>query len=286
MCITGNQQHTMTPPTPTPAIRKRPVDAGGEIVVRKKKRPAHKAARGPVIDAVPLAMALPAAVRAAKGDQMTVPEEPPWIRKILFYRLGLRYDLPVVFVETKTVTRTDLDPHQNRFRLAALGVQLRFRPFLSYDEAVASSFIQPPPPPEGEQQLSPPPPPPPPAQAEEENGEEGKGKKKRGRMHGGMPVTVVHLQGGAKELLLTRWDSSGAAVVKGEGYMNFIVGKCGLREKDVVTVWAFKERGFGLFGATIPESPFYIVIAGGSGNCALAPPPPAPVAQDPAALIA
>uniref|UniRef100_J3MRW3 Uncharacterized protein n=1 Tax=Oryza brachyantha TaxID=4533 RepID=J3MRW3_ORYBR len=88
-------------------------------------------------------------------------------------------------------------------------------------------------------------------------------KKRKGRDHGGLPVTLgtlVHLRGGIKQLLLTRWDSSGAAIIKGEGYLDFIA-RCGLMEKDVVHVWAFKQREFRIFGATYPEKPLYMVIA-------------------------
>ncbi|KAF0900910.1 hypothetical protein E2562_036916 [Oryza meyeriana var. granulata] len=141
------------------------------------------------INSVPIAAVVPAPAGEVPGD-------PTWIRKILFCRLGLRYDLPVVFIEEKTVTRTDLDPHQNRFRLACGGVEHRLLPFLTHDEA----------------------------------------------------------------LLLTRWDSSGAAIIKGEGYLDF-VARCDLMEKDVVHVWVFKQREFRLFGVTYPESPLYIVVA-------------------------
>jgi hypothetical protein len=49
------------------------------------------------------------------------------------------------------------------------------------------------------------------------------------------------------ELQLTRWKSSRAFVVKGEGYMKFI-SRCGFKENDVVEIWAFKQRAFRYFG--------------------------------------
>ncbi|KAB8108027.1 hypothetical protein EE612_043293 [Oryza sativa] len=259
--------------------RKRLLVAGGageEDRLRGKKRAAAGAlvpyvaaalASAP-IDAVPLAAVAPASSSSLAAGE--VPNEPSWIRKIVFYRLGLPYDLPLVFIEEKTVTRTDLDSHQNRFRLACGGVGRSLIPMLTRREAIAASFLRKE---EDEAQaagLTPP-------QPEENNRR--KKKKKKGRSHGGLPVTLVHLRGGMKRLLLTRWDSSGAAIIKGEGYLDFIA-RCGIKEKDVVHVWAFKQQGFRLFGATYPPGPLYILIAG-TARLAAPPPPQPPVAQSP-----
>uniref|UniRef100_A0A0E0LTD3 Uncharacterized protein n=1 Tax=Oryza punctata TaxID=4537 RepID=A0A0E0LTD3_ORYPU len=282
--------------------------AGEEDRLRGKKRAAACGAGGALvpyvasapIDAVPLAAVAPASSSVAAGE---VPNEPSWIRKIVFYRLRLRYDLPLVFIEEKTVTRTDLDSHQNRFRLACGGVGRSLIPMLTRDEAIAASFLHK----EEEEDQEPAGTPPPPQpdqnntagvvveqqQEEEKELEEGQlpdvetttaggRKKKKGRTHGGLPVTLVHLRGGVKQLLLTRWDSSGAAIIKGEGYLDFI-GRCGIMEKDVVHVWAFKQQEFRLFGATYPPGPLYILIAGTAPRHRLAAPPP--VAQSPAGQL-
>lgn len=279
--------------------RKRLLVAGGageEDRLRGKKRAAAgalvpyvaAASASAPIDAVPLAAVAPASSSSLAAGE--VPNEPSWIRKIVFYRLGLPYDLPLVFIEEKTVTRTDLDSHQNRFRLACGGVGRSLIPMLTRREAIAASFLRKeedeaqaagltPPQPESdtavavaEQQQQ---------QEEEETAGPGgrKKKKKKGRSHGGLPVTLVHLRGGMKRLLLTRWDSSGAAIIKGEGYLDFIA-RCGIKEKDVVHVWAFKQQGFRLFGATYPPGPLYILIAG-TARLAAPPPPQPPVAQSP-----
>uniref|UniRef100_R7WAM5 Uncharacterized protein n=1 Tax=Aegilops tauschii TaxID=37682 RepID=R7WAM5_AEGTA len=78
---------------------------------------------GETIKAVPLAAAAPKE-RA----------EPPGIRapKGLLAHLSLRIDLPVHFIDEKTVTATDVDPQQNRFRLPIDGVMRNLRPVLSH----------------------------------------------------------------------------------------------------------------------------------------------------------
>uniref|UniRef100_A0A0E0N0N4 Uncharacterized protein n=2 Tax=Oryza TaxID=4527 RepID=A0A0E0N0N4_ORYRU len=286
------------------------------------------------IRAVPLAAA--AAARRKEADDQAAaapPAEPAWIRKILLERLGLTYDQPVVFIARKTVTRTDLDPHQNRFRLPIFGVERRLLPMLTVDEAKEANLVEndeekgvprPRPRPkkkrrtekgsvvvaataaadgelqkpqgttpetnvEGEDQAPPRPKPVPKkkkrrtekgsvdvADGEQQQQQKGREKEPRkkaqGKDHGGVPVTVLHLSGAMKELRLVLWDSSHGTIIKGTGYMDFIAGT-GLREHDAVQIWAFKRRGFRLFGATVPESRFYLVIVGGSWRPLEAPPP-------------
>uniref|UniRef100_A0A0D3ESF0 Uncharacterized protein n=1 Tax=Oryza barthii TaxID=65489 RepID=A0A0D3ESF0_9ORYZ len=276
----------------------------------------------------PLAAVAPSCDAAAAP-----PAEPAWIRKILLERLGLTYDQPVVFIARKTVTRTDLDPHQNRFRLPIFGVERRLLPMLTVDEAKEANLVEndeekgvprPRPRPkkkrrtekgsvvvaataaadgelqkpqgttpetnvEGEDQAPPRPKPVPKkkkrrtekgsvdvADGEQQQQQKGREKEPRkkaqGKDHGGVPVTVLHLSGAMKELRLVLWDSSHGTIIKGTGYMDFIAGT-GLREHDAVQIWAFKRRGFRLFGATVPESRFYLVIVGGPWRPLEAPPP-------------
>uniref|UniRef100_A0A0E0C5Z2 TF-B3 domain-containing protein n=1 Tax=Oryza meridionalis TaxID=40149 RepID=A0A0E0C5Z2_9ORYZ len=281
------------------------------------------------IRAVPLAAA--AAPRKEADDQAAAapPAEPAWIRKILLERLGLTYDQPVVFIARKTVTRTDLDPHQNRFRLPIFGVERRLLPMLTLDEAKEANLVEndeekgvprPRPRPkkkrrtekgrvvaadgelqkpqgttpetnvEGEDQAPPRPKPVPKKkkrrtekgsvdvadgeqqQQQQEATVKEPRKKAQGKDHGGVPVTVLHLSGAMRELRLVLWDSSHGTIIKGTGYMDFIAGT-GLREHDAVQIWAFKRRGFRLFGATVPESRFYLVIVGGSWRPLEASPP-------------
>lgn len=296
--------------------------------------PVRGAHRRPAHTRRPLAAA--AARRKEADDQAAAapPAEPAWIRKILLERLGLTYDQPVVFIARKTVTRTDLDPHQNRFRLPIFGVERRLLPMLTVDEAKEANLVEndeekgvprPRPRPkkkrrtekgsvvvaataaadgelqkpqgtttpetnvEGEDQAPPRPKPVPKkkkrrtekgsvdvADGEQQQQQKGREKEPRkkaqGKDHGGVPVTVLHLSGAMKELRLVLWDSSHGTIIKGTGYMDFIAGT-GLREHDAVQIWAFKRRGFRLFGATVPESRFYLVIVGGSWRPLEAPPP-------------
>ncbi|BAS73652.1 Os01g0675400 [Oryza sativa Japonica Group] len=215
------------------------------------------------IRAVPLAAAAAARRKEADDQAAAAPSaEPAWIRKILLERLGMTYDQPVVFIARKTVTRTDLDPHQNRFRLPIFGVERRLLPMLTVDEAKEANLV------ENDEEKGVPRPRPRPKKKRRTE----KGSKAQGKDHGGVPVTVLHLSGAMKELRLVLWDSSHGTIIKGTGYMDFIAGT-GLREHDAVQIWAFKRRGFRLFGATVPESRFYLVIVGGSWRPLEAPPP-------------
>uniref|UniRef100_N1R327 Uncharacterized protein n=1 Tax=Aegilops tauschii TaxID=37682 RepID=N1R327_AEGTA len=82
-----------------------------------------------------------------------------------------------------------------------------------------------------------------------------------GKKHGGLPVVVCNVHAGTKELQLTQWESSHVNIIKGEGYLDFIT-RCCFEEKDVVEIWAFKERHFQLFGVDMCRaSPLYVVLA-------------------------
>uniref|UniRef100_A0A8I6WFH2 Uncharacterized protein n=1 Tax=Hordeum vulgare subsp. vulgare TaxID=112509 RepID=A0A8I6WFH2_HORVV len=207
---------------------------------------------GEPINAMPLAARAPMA-RA----------EPPGLRAqngLLAY-LGLRINLPVHFIDDKTVTVTDVDPQQNRFRLPINAVMRNLRPILSQLDREASNLVHVgAPKPRVQKQLLPKVP-----------GE--KTKKRKGREHGGLPVLVIERNAGIRELQLTRWESSGVCVIKGEGYMDFI-NSSGFRVDDVVEIWAFKEKTLRLFGTDIrPESPLYVLL---TKKVQMLPPPPPP----------
>ncbi|KAI4999682.1 hypothetical protein ZWY2020_004271 [Hordeum vulgare] len=88
----------------------------------------------------------------------------------------------------------------------------------------------------------------PPIEEEElQQGRIQKRKKKQGKKHDGLPVVVCNVHAGTKQLQLTRWETSHGNIIKGEGYLDFITRSC-FKEKDVVEIWAFKERRFHLFG--------------------------------------
>jgi hypothetical protein len=177
-----------------------------------------------------------------------VRDEPPWLRKGLLPYLGLhRSDLPVHFIAEKTVTATDLDRHQHRFHLPSEAVLRNLLPVLSTLERKAANLLDEdaPRPPRLPKQPKVP-------------GE--KRAKRPGKKHGGLPVLVIEPNAGIRELQLSRWDSSGVIVVKGEGYPGFI-DNCGFKEDDVVEIWAFKERYFRLFGVDLcQESPLFLLI--------------------------
>ncbi|CAD6230276.1 unnamed protein product [Miscanthus lutarioriparius] len=189
-------------------------------------------------------------------------EEPPCLRRHFLVALGLRADLPVHFIDDKYVTSTDLDSHQNRFRIPSNGVERRLRPLLNPQELDAASLLHDPCPvprtkrPRLELQLAGPPPEPQNNGAAEGQGEQLppgrkiKKPKKKGKVHGGLRVKLVSLAAGAKELQMSRWESSRGTIVKGEGYLDFIRG-CGFRETDAVEIWAFVQRRFHLFGADV-----------------------------------
>ncbi|KAM3390632.1 hypothetical protein ACQJBY_012313 [Aegilops geniculata] len=213
---------------------------------------------GEPIKAVPLIATAPK-VRA----------EPPGIRApdgLLPY-LRLRVDLPVHFIDEKNVTATDVDPQQNRFRLPIDGVMHNLRPVLSHLDRWAANLVHV----EAPRPRLP--------KLPKVPGE--KTKKRRGREHGGLPVLVIERYAGIRELQLTRWESSGVCVIKGEGYMDFI-NNCGFSVGDVVEIWAFNQKALRLFGVDIyqegyQESPLYILFI---KKGQLLPPPRALVVSD------
>ncbi|CAD6237490.1 unnamed protein product [Miscanthus lutarioriparius] len=193
-------------------------------------------------------------------------EEPPCLRRHFLLALGLRADLPVHFIDAKCLTATDLDPHQNRLRIPRDGTIHRLRPLLTPAELHdANLFFLPDPAPkpkrrsagkqQQQQQQSA-------AEAEPQNDgasasssaaaetetKKIKKPKAKGKVHGGLRVRLVNLDAGAKDLLLSRWESSRGTIVKGEGYLDFIRDQCGFKAKDAVEVWAFVQRRFRIFG--------------------------------------
>ncbi|RCV26711.1 hypothetical protein SETIT_5G268300v2 [Setaria italica] len=176
-------------------------------------------------------------------------EEPPCLRKHFLRGLGLRADLAVHFIDDKHLTGTDLDPHQNRFRLPRDGAVHRLRPLLTLAELHAANLLFLPDPkprtPKNKKQRTEPP-----QDGAAAEGKKIKKPKAKGKVHGGLRVNLVGLAAGAKELLLSRWDSNHATVVKGEGYLDFI-RRCGFREGDAVEIWAFVQRRVRLFGKDV-----------------------------------
>nr|CAB3473868.1 unnamed protein product [Digitaria exilis] len=179
-------------------------------------------------------------------------EAPPCLRSHFLHWLGLRDDVPVHFIADKILTDTDLNPHQNRFRIPRDGVIHPLLPLLTPTEITQANLLNDPPPPR------------PPrakkpsngaavADAEGNGGPSGKKVKKpkaKGKVHGGLRVKLVDLMAGAKELLMSRWHSSRGTVVKGEGYLDFI-RRCSFRKKDAVEIWAFVQRRVRLFGSDL-----------------------------------
>ncbi|KAF7037488.1 hypothetical protein CFC21_047849 [Triticum aestivum] len=193
----------------------------------------------PPVDAAPI-KAVPLSAVAPRA-------EPAWIRPHFDLRLDLALDLAVHFIDEKVLTATDLDPQQNRFRLPTAGVLRSLRPILSPEELDAASIPR-----EGAS-----------AAPREEELQQGriKRKKRQGKKHGGLPVVVCNVHAGTKALQLTQWESSHVNIIKGEGYLDFI-NRCCFEEKDVVEIWAFKERHFHLFGVDMCRaSPLYVVLA-------------------------
>ncbi|KAK3138890.1 hypothetical protein QOZ80_5AG0374760 [Eleusine coracana subsp. coracana] len=212
------------------------------------------------------------------APQLSSPlHEPPCLRGHVLHALGLRGDLPMHFIDKKTVTSTDLDAHQNRFRLPTEGVLERLRPLLTLEELHAANLLYDPEPraKKPKQQLLPAPP------ETSSSSEKVVKKKRRGRVHGGLPVRMVDLAAGASwELRLSRWESSHGTIVKGEGYLDFI-RRCSFKENDDVEIWAFKQHYFRNFGVTMCcDSVLHLFIVrkdSAPKTCRYCPPPPAPV---------
>jgi hypothetical protein len=216
------------------------------------------------INAVPLNAIAPRLRQQAPPALININrEEPPCLRNHVLRDLGLREDLAVHFIHEKRVTDTDLDAHQNRFRIPSDGALRRLRPILTVDELDSANLLYDPaslPKQQPEPEL--------------ENGDaiadqdgNKKKRKRRGKVHGGLPVKLVDLAAGASgELLLSRWSSSHGTIVKGGGYMDYI-RRCSFKEHDVVEIWAFKQRAFRLLGKTIfEESPLHVLIVKKDGK--------------------
>jgi hypothetical protein len=201
-----------------------------------------KAAGSEPIDAVPLNAIAPRRRRLRLRRPLPAApvhrEAPPCLRAHILPALGLRDAAEVRFIHEKRVTSTDLDPHQNRFRIPTDGALRRLRPLLTLDELDAANLLYDP------AAAA--------AQHQEPEPEPGKKRRKRqGMVHGGLPVRLVDLAAGPSgELLLSRWSSSHGTIVKGSGYMDY-VRRCSFKENDVVEIWAFKQREFRLLGKTI-----------------------------------
>jgi hypothetical protein len=176
-------------------------------------------------------------------------EAPPCLRRHFLEALGLRADLPVHFIHDKRVSKTDLDGHQSRFRIPQDGVERHLRPILSPQELEAANLL------EGPRRR------PRGQQPEPQDGNNRRTTaKKKGKAHGGLPVMLVDLNAGAKELRLSRWDSSQGTIVKGEGYLQFI-RQCTFKEGDDVAIWAFVQRRFRLFGVDVwDDSLLHILV--------------------------
>ncbi|KAG2590751.1 hypothetical protein PVAP13_5NG429800 [Panicum virgatum] len=188
-------------------------------------------------------------------------EEPPCLRKHFLAELGLRADLPVHFIAEKLVTSTDLDGHQNRFRIPSDGVERRLRAILTPRELHDANLLHAPPPmprkrPRHEQLAAD-------AAAEGEQrppaGKKAKKPKRKGKVHGGLRMKLVDLAAGARELRMSRWESSRGTIVKGEGYLDF-VRRCSFKERDAVEIWAFVQRRVRLFGSVLCDDSLLHVL--------------------------
>ncbi|CAD6341133.1 unnamed protein product [Miscanthus lutarioriparius] len=91
---------------------------------------------GTILDVAPI-NTLPPLLRLPAAGR----EEPPCLRRHFLVALGLRADLPVHFIDDKYVTSTDLDSHQNRFRIPSNGVERHLRPLLNPQELYAASLL-------------------------------------------------------------------------------------------------------------------------------------------------
>ncbi|CAM0953596.1 unnamed protein product [Alopecurus aequalis] len=133
--------------------------------------------------------------------------EPSWIRGNLLPHLELPADLPVHFIDERTVKASDLDARQSNFRLPISGVMHNLRPILTAKELQAAN-LQP--------------------------------EQRHGGRQPSLPVQVVDARAGIVELQMTTHGGV-RTCLKGEGYMDFIT-ECSFTVGDVVQIWAFKPR--------------------------------------------
>ncbi|RLM91297.1 hypothetical protein C2845_PM08G21850 [Panicum miliaceum] len=156
------------------------------------------------ISAIPLQLPPPPPPLAGR-------EAPPCLRRHFLEALGLRADLPVHFIDEKFVTSTDLDPHQNRFRIPGAGVKRHLRAILTSRELDEANLLRDPTPRSRTRQAHPAPPPSEPrnvaAEGDQPPGKKIKKPKRKGKVHGGLSVKLVDPHAGAKELLMSRWES-------------------------------------------------------------------------------
>jgi len=173
----------------------------------------------------------------------------------------------VHFIDEKLVTTTDLDPHQNRFRIPGAGVKRRLRAILTPGELLEANLLRGDPAPRSrarrQGQPAPPPPEPRNAAAKGEQrppaGKKAKKPKRKGKVHGGLRMKLVDLAAGARELRMSRWESSRGTIVKGEGYLDF-VRRCSFKERDAVEIWAFVQRRVRLLGAVLCDDSLLHVL--------------------------
>ena len=71
--------------------------------------------------------------------------------------------------------------------------------------------------------------------------------------------SLVDLATGARELRMSRWESSRGTIVKGEGYLDF-VRRCSFKERDAVEIWAFVQRRVRLLGAVLCDDSLLHVL--------------------------
>ncbi|KAJ1262711.1 hypothetical protein BS78_09G130900 [Paspalum vaginatum] len=272
-------------PIPTTPRRARPsTDAGSEVPYDADVQPVNAVpAAGPVvpyhhvaepadaepINAVPLNAIAPLQQPRPAPPPAQDREEPPCLRTRILPALRLRADLPACFLGEKRVTDTDLNRQQNRFRIPTDGLRY-LRAILTPEELQAANLLHDPAPrPRKTTRREPEPQPGNEAQQGEQQQQQAR-RKKAGKVHGGYAVRLVDLAAGASGvLLLSRWDSSGGTVVKGEGYMEFI-RRCSFKVNDVVEIWAFKQRRcpFPIFKTIMcDESVLYFLLVKKGADC-------------------
>ncbi|KAG0466736.1 hypothetical protein HPP92_018316 [Vanilla planifolia] len=152
------------------------------------------------------------------------PDKPRWARRVA----GQHKAHDVWYLFKKKITSSDVHKHQHRLLIGKSDIYDRLLPAMSEEEKKAASF--PNHPGAGIRRHRP----------DHLAGGE-RGPREVGRNHGGLEVMVYDQRGQGCRLLLTRWDGSGAAVLKGKNYENFL-RKSRIEEGDDVEVWAFRDE--------------------------------------------
>ncbi|KAG6471849.1 hypothetical protein ZIOFF_069296 [Zingiber officinale] len=177
--------------------------------------------------------------KSSSGDGEATPTVPEWVATLARQQYftsgggdddGEAIGVPVWFIASKKVEKSDLVTQQNRLYLPTHFVAANLVDLLSPEERASASLV-------GDISR-----PSKRSRTEAEEEEMNRKPKAAGRVHGGLPVRVFARSGFVFFLRLTRWDASGGTVIKGYELKLFHLWSA-LQTGDKIDVWAFRRGG-------------------------------------------